>query len=212
MKKLINPSATRKRAQPCLPLGMMSSTLLQYDRLLTQHRHTYTWLDNQKRPIKIPAHQYIQLVQKWILGKVSDPSLFPTDLNNFSGSPYTQGDSTPLAGPSGLDSSSGRDWLGKASGFPENFEKDIRGIYRQMLRCYAHIYHGHWLNPFWDVNMYRELNTCFLHYINVGQAYQLITEKEMEPMQPLVDIWVMKGLLPHTPNSTPPQMISSAST
>ena len=44
----------------------------------------------------------------------------------------------------------GKDWLGKSSGFPENFETDVKSIYRQMMRCYAHLYHGHWLDPFWE--------------------------------------------------------------
>ncbi|KAH6615339.1 protein kinase-like protein activator [Boeremia exigua] len=149
--------------------------------------HTYTWLDNNKKPIKIPAIQYINLVQKWIVGKINDPSIFPTDttpmiLNPSSGNP---------ASPS-----SGQNWLGKSSGFPETFEGDIKSIYRQMMRCYAHIYHGHWLEPFWNVNAYKELNTCFIHFINVGRLYGLIGDKEIEPMQPLIDLWTEKGLLP----------------
>ena len=48
--------------------------------------HTYTWLDNNKKPIKIPAIQYINLVQKWISGKITDPSIFPTDASPISSS------------------------------------------------------------------------------------------------------------------------------
>jgi Mob1/phocein family len=171
------------------------------------NRHTYTWLDTNKRPIKIPAIQYIGLVQRWIVGKISDPSLFPTDTTNLSSAVYASGGlNTPTsnipipAGPTNLNaplsSLSGKDWLGKASGFPENFEQDIRSIYRQMMRCYAHLYHGHWLSPFWDLNSYKELNTCFIHFINVGKLFNLIGEKDMEPMQPLIDLWIGKGLLP----------------
>ncbi|KAF2401379.1 Mob1/phocein [Trichodelitschia bisporula] len=143
--------------------------------------HTYTWLDNNKRPIKIPACQYIQLVQKWILGKISDPNLFPTDT------------SLPVIPPF---QSSTAEWLGKSSGFPANFEGDIKSIYRQMMRCYAHLYHGHWLDPFWNLNAHKELNTCFIHFVNVGKLFNLIGDKEMEPMQPLIDLWLVKGLLP----------------
>lgn len=92
--------------------------------------------------------------------------------------------------------SSGHDWLGKPSGFPESFESDIRSIYRQMMRCYAHLYHGHWINPFWHLNMTKELNTCFVHFVNVGKLYGLIADRDLEPMQPLVDLWIGKGLLP----------------
>ncbi|EDU40323.1 Mob1-phocein domain containing protein [Pyrenophora tritici-repentis] len=169
--------------------------------------HTYTWLDNNKKPIKIPAIQYINLVQKWIVGKINDPNIFPTDTTAVSigASTYASGSMTPNATPQPLPPTNinapasqlaGRDWLGKSSGFPETFEGDIKSIYRQMMRCYAHIYHGHWLDPFWNVSAYKELNTCFIHFINVGKLFNLIGDKEIEPMQPLVDLWAEKGLLP----------------
>jgi hypothetical protein len=152
-------------------------------------------------------------VQKWIVGKINDPSIFPTDTTSPSfganAANYASGSLTPMstpqpAGPTTLNAPlsqlSGRDWLGKSSGFPETFEADIKSIYRQMMRCYAHIYHGHWLDPFWNVGAYKELNTCFIHFINVGKLFGLLGDKEIEPMQPLVDLWLAKGLL-----SPPPQ-------
>ena len=173
-------------------------------------RHTYTWLDNNKQPIKIPAIQYINLVQKWIVGKINDPSIFPTDTSGPAFTPnaastYASGSLTPSLAPQPLGPTSlnaplsqlsGREWLGKSSGFPEHFESDIKSIYRQMMRCYAHIYHGHWLDPFWNVGAYKELNTCFVHFINVGKLFGLLGDKEIEPMQQLVDLWLAKGLLP----------------
>ena len=181
------------------------------------YSHTYTWLDSNKNPIRIPAFQYIHLVQKWILGKISDSALFPTDTSTFANSTIAAASASaatssaasgstaataPIpAGPTSLNASlstlSGRDWLGKASGFPEHFEADIRSIYRQMMRCYAHLYHGHWLDPFWHLNAYKELNTCFIHFVNVGKLFGLLAEKEMEPMMPLIELWTAKGLLPN---------------
>lgn len=169
--------------------------------------HTYTWLDNNKKPIKIPAIQYINLVQKWIVGKINDSAIFPTDTSTinsaatYASGSNTPGTSTPQALPptslnTPLSQLAGREWLGKASGFPETFESDIKSIYRQMMRCYAHIYHGHWLEPFWNVSAYKELNTCFIHFINVGRLFGLIGDKEIEPMMPLVELWTEKGLLP----------------
>ncbi|KAF2264579.1 Mob1/phocein [Lojkania enalia] len=172
--------------------------------------HTYTWLDNNKKPIKIPAIQYINLVQKWIVGKINDPSIFPTESPAANATTYASGSLTPIStpqplGPTNLNAPlsqlSGREWLGKTSGFPESFESDIKSIYRQMMRCYAHIYHGHWLEPFWNVNAYKELNTCFIHFINVGKLFGLLGDKEIEPMQPLVDLWLGMGLLPSAPQT-----------
>lgn len=156
--------------------------------------------------MKIPAHQYIHLVQQWILSKITDPSLFPVDTNVQSfGATSTPGGGTPgtqtpiAAGPTSLSLSlsalSGRDWVGKSSGFPETFETDIRNLYRQMFRCYAHVYHGHWLD-FYHIGAYKELNTCFIHFVNVGRLFDLLETKDVVPMQPLIDIWLAKGLLP----------------
>jgi hypothetical protein len=156
-------------------------------------------------------------VQKWIVGKINDASIFPTDTTSPSfaanSSAYASGNLTPIGapqplGPTNLNAPlsqlSGREWLGKSSGFPETFEADIKSIYRQMMRCYAHIYHGHWLDPFWNVQAYKELNTCFIHFINVGKLFNLLGDKEIEPMQPLVDVWFSKGLLP-PPTQQPPK-------
>jgi hypothetical protein len=155
------------------------------------------------------------------MGKISDPNLFPTDTSfqnsaTFASGGTTPGSNTPIpAGPTSLNTPlstlAGREWIGKASGFPENFETDIRSIYRQMMRCYAHIYHGHWLDPFWHINAYKELNTCFIHFVNVGKLFNLIGDKEMEPMQPLIDLWMARGLLPSAPKPTTSEAPPSSS-
>lgn len=146
---------------------------------------TYTWLDAKRESVRVPAPQYISYVQKWIAGKITDPAIFPTD--------------TFITAPPTL-AADGNTWLGKASGFPPNFASDIRNIYRQMLRCYAHIYHSHWLE-FWHLGAYKELNTCFIHFVNVGRLFGLLGDKELEPMWPLIEIWLDKGWLPRPTSS-----------
>lgn len=64
------------------------------------------------------------------------------------------------------------------------------------MRCYAHLYHGHWVEPFWHLGAYKELNTCFVHFVSVGKFYGLLADRDLEPMQPLVEIWIEKGLIP----------------
>lgn len=130
----------------------------------------------------MPANQYISYVQKWITGKVTDQALFPTDT-------FSSAQAPPLA------ATGSETWLGKTSNFPPNFASDIRNIYRQMLRCYAHIYHSHWME-FWHLGAYKELNTCFIHFVNVGRLFGLVGDRELVPMMPLVDIWLEKGWLP----------------
>lgn len=180
------------------------------------HRYTYTWLDKARNPVKIPACTYIQLVSQWTIAKIGDTRLFPTDnsvttfdtgsypTDSSSQTPIISAPQTPIgAGPTDLNlpltTLSGnveRDWLGKASGFPESFSSDLRNLFRQMFRCYAHLYHNHWVEPFWHLGTTKELNTCFLHFVNVGQLFDLLDERDLVPMQPLIDIWQAKGLLP----------------
>ncbi|KZF26450.1 Mob1/phocein [Xylona heveae TC161] len=168
--------------------------------------HTYTWLDQNKAPVKIPAYQYISLVQKWISGKLLDPNTLPTDPNTVSsatpsaatyasGGLNTPGSNTPIpAGPTSLNlplsALAGHDWIGKASNFPEHFYTDCKNIARQMFRCYAHLYWGHWLDPFYHIGRTKDLNSCFVHFLNVSLLFGLLTEKDTEPMQPLIDIWI----------------------
>jgi hypothetical protein len=87
-------------------------------------------------------------------------------------------------------------WLGKTSGFPQRFETEIKNMYKQMFRCYAHLYWGHWLD-YWHLNCYRDLNTCFIHFVNVGRVFGLLTDRDTEPMQPLIELWIHRGDLPN---------------
>lgn len=168
---------------------------------------TFTWLENG-RPAKIPAPAYISRVQKWLVGKIHDPVTFPTDPDTGSASTFASGDvstlgaTTPIAmGPTSLNAplstlAGANDWVGKSSGFPQNFLNDIKSIMKQMFRCYAHLYHGHWLDPFYNINRHLELNSCFVHFITIAMYYDLLAKKEMQPMRPLIDIFIRQSLIP----------------
>ncbi|KAF2767978.1 Mob1/phocein [Teratosphaeria nubilosa] len=147
----------------------------------------YTWVDTQRNPINLPAAQYIKNIQTWVNGKIANPSLFPTD--TFSSAP-----------PMGLrlkdlDLNDKNKWLGSTYGFPQAFYNEVKNLYKQMFRCYAHLYWAHWLT-FWDLECYRELNTCFVHFNNVGRRFGLISDRDTEPMQGLINLWVQQGVLP----------------
>lgn len=169
-------------------------------------RLTYTWLVDG-RAAKISAPKFINRVEKWIVSKVHDPVMFPTE--KVTGVPETSAvkdaaaagapPSTPTeganpAGPNGIASAD--EWIGKSSGFPQTFYKDCQGIMKQMFRCYAHLYHAHWLNPFWHINKHDILNMCFVHFVTVAKYYQLVSDKEMEPMQPLIDLFIKQQRVP----------------
>ncbi|KAI4245419.1 MAG: hypothetical protein L6R40_002479 [Gallowayella cf. fulva] len=176
--------------------------------------YTYTWLNNERKPIPVPACQYIALVQRWIVGKIHDPVAFPTD-SPFGASTPSFENSYPTtvnteqegrrpipAGPTTLSRSlsdlAGRDWVGKAAGFPDTFLNDVRTAWRQMFRIYAHLYHAHFMHPFWHIHSPNssDLNSAFCYFVSVGKLFGLISDRDLEPMQALVDIWVSNGSIP----------------
>ncbi|KAJ5684770.1 uncharacterized protein N7477_001115, partial [Penicillium maclennaniae] len=167
-------------------------------------RLTYTWLVDG-RAAKISAPKFINRVEKWIVSKIHDPVMFPTE--NVNGIPETASikdaaaNGAPPATPTDPSTPAGAnsnpdEWIGKSSGFPQTFYKDCQGIMKQMFRCYAHLYHAHWLNPFWHINKHDILNMCFVHFVTVAKYYQLVSDKEMEPMQPLIDLFIKQQRVP----------------
>ncbi|KAF3385425.1 CBK1 kinase activator protein MOB2 [Penicillium rolfsii] len=168
-------------------------------------RLTYTWLVDG-RAAKISAPKFINRVEKWIVSKIHDPVMFPTEKVN--GVPETasmrdansaaapSATSTDSANPAASSGASADEWIGQSSGFPQTFYKDCQGIMKQMFRCYAHLYHAHWLNPFWHLNKHDILNMCFVHFVTVAKYYQLVSDKEMEPMQPLIDLFIKQQRVP----------------
>lgn len=145
----------------------------------------YNWIDTNRNPINLPAPTYMKHIQTWVAGKCQDESIFPT-------SNLPPGYQFPAVEQVTKDANS---WIGKTSGFPQRFENEIKNMYKQMFRCYAHIYHSHWI-VFWDNNIYRELNTHFLHFVNVGLIFGLLNARDIEPMLPLIEIWAHRGDLP----------------
>ncbi|KAI9676993.1 MAG: hypothetical protein M1817_006832 [Caeruleum heppii] len=172
--------------------------------------YTYTWLDSNRQPTRLPAAQYIGLVSRWISGKILDPTLFPTDSTSVaatnatfaSGGPPTPGGAaTPpiAAGPTSLNvplAQLAHDWVGKSSGFPEAFLSTCKNIYKQMFRVYAHMYWRHFENPFYNLGLERHFNSAFVHFLIVGTEYDLLASKDLEPLQPLLDAWLASNVLP----------------
>lgn len=157
---------------------------------------TYTWLVDG-RAAKISAPKFINRVEKWIVSKIHDPVMFPTtEVSNAPETSATMDTSASAAQAPAPTEASADDWIGKSSGFHPTFYKDCQGIMKQMFRCYAHLYHAHWLNPFWHINKHDILNMCFVHFVTVAKYYKLVSDKEMEPMQPLIDLFIKQQRIP----------------
>lgn len=181
--------------------------------------HSFTWLNSRKEPVEVPAHEYISLMQRWISGKIDNTQIFPTDPAGVSyshnsggpeivGSTYasgglnTPGSNTPIpAGPTGLTTPLSQlagpgDWIGKSSGFPVEFVDVCQTIFRQMFRVYAHLYWAHFIDPFYHLNLDKHMNSCFSHFVLTATEIDMLKPQELEPMQPLIDLWAANGTFP----------------
>ncbi|TLS25922.1 hypothetical protein PpBr36_07658, partial [Pyricularia pennisetigena] len=156
--------------------------------------HSFTWLNSRREPVELPAHEYMTLMQRWISGKIDDTNIFPTEASgvSFAHNPqYCPPALSQLAGPGGEG-----DWVGKRSGFPENFVEVCKTIFRQMFRVYAHLYWAHFVEPFYHLNLEKQLNSCFSHFVLTATALDMLKPHELEPMQPLIDLWAANGTFP----------------
>ncbi|BCR86979.1 Mob1/phocein family protein [Aspergillus chevalieri] len=158
-------------------------------------RLTYTWLVDG-RAAKISAPKFINRVEKWIISKIHDPVMFPTEKVVNAPDTFAINEASGAAPSNPPANATAEEWIGKSSGFPPTFYKDCQGIMKQMFRCYAHLYHAHWLNPFWHINKHDILNMAFVHFVTVAKYYKLVSDKEMEPMQPLIDLFIKQQRIP----------------
>ncbi|KAA8632421.1 hypothetical protein SMACR_05185 [Sordaria macrospora] len=158
-------------------------------RMSAGTNHSYTWLNSRFEPIELPAYEYITLMQRWISGKIDDTKIFPTEASGVSFAHNPQITTTALlTGPD--------DWIGKRSGFPKEFFNICQTIFLQMFRVYAHLYWAHFTEPFYHLNLEKQLNSCFSHFVLTATALDMLKPAELEPMQPLIDLWAANGTFP----------------
>lgn len=130
------------------------------------------------------------MMQHWISTKIDDSLLFPTDPDGAS-----------WASDMGFDIASQRPppletWLGATSGFPQQYDNTCRIMFRQMFRIYAHLYWNHFVEPFYHLNLEKQLNSCFCHFILTATTLEMLERADLEPMQHLIDLWAADGTLP----------------
>ncbi|CAG9938070.1 hypothetical protein V2G26_014211 [Clonostachys chloroleuca] len=157
-------------------------------RMSAGANHSFTWLNSRREPVELPAYEYMTLMQRWISGKIDDTNIFPTDSSGVSYA-HNPSMSAPL-------NPGEPDWVGKRSGFPEKFIDVCQMIFRQMFRVYAHLYWAHFTEPFYHLDLEKSLNSCFSHFILTATALDMLKPQELEPMQPLVDLWAASGTFP----------------
>jgi hypothetical protein len=185
-------SVTLPIVQKCQLESKSPRELINNVRKLTKTRnHSYTWLNSHFEPIELPAHEYMTLMQRWISGKIDDTTVFPTDSSGVS---YAANPANPAIVRDALFQTTSTDeWIGKRSGFPKDFVSVCRTIFLQMFRVYAHLYWDHFVEPFYHLNLEKQLNSCFSHFVLTATALDMLKPADLEPMQPLIDLWAANG-------------------
>ncbi|KAK6066091.1 Maintenance of ploidy protein mob2 [Seiridium cupressi] len=153
--------------------------------------HSYTWLNSRLEPTELPAHEYISLMQRWISGKIDNTTIFPTDPSSVSYAPNPAFVQDILGQVAGADG-----WIGKRSSFPEDFSRICGTIFVQMFRVYSHLYWNHFVEPFYHLNLEKQLNSCFSHFVMTATALDMLKPDHLEPMQFLIDLWAANGTFP----------------
>jgi len=70
--------------------------------------------------------------------------------------------------------------------FGKEFLPTAKKILSRMFRVYAHIYHSHW-EKVKSLGAEAHINTCFKHFFYFTKEFQLVDDKDMEPMKSSID-------------------------
>eukprot|EP01113_Clastostelium_recurvatum_P011799 TRINITY_DN1604_c0_g2_i1.p1 TRINITY_DN1604_c0_g2~~TRINITY_DN1604_c0_g2_i1.p1 ORF type:complete len:223 (+),score=51.96 TRINITY_DN1604_c0_g2_i1:106-774(+) len=70
--------------------------------------------------------------------------------------------------------------------FTKLFLPTAKKILSRMFRVYAHIYHSHF-EKVKSLGAEAHINTCFKHFYFFVSEFQLVEEKDLVPLQPLID-------------------------
>ncbi|PUU72964.1 Mob1/phocein [Tuber borchii] len=153
----------------------------------------YSWLDANKKPLRLPATTYIEYVLQWISNRINDESIFPTKANPSTTTAVNAPSSSVSSSPAGAAGTAGQTWIGKEGGFPPNFYVTCKAIYKQMFRVFAHIYHTHFAKIV-HMSLEAHFNSFFAHFIHFARAFELLERRDIEPLRPLIDSFEEQGL------------------
>jgi len=114
----------------------------------------YLWADTFiKRPIRVSAAEYVNLLFNWAEDQFNDEALFPTTNN-----------------------------------YPSTFKDTAKKLLKRFFRVYAHIYHSHY-KEIVELGEESSLNCSCKHFIYFVREYELMTERELEPLKDLINSW-----------------------
>jgi MOB kinase activator 1 len=175
--------------------------------------------------MRLPAPTYIEYVLQWISNRINDESLFPTKASgSTTATTATPSAMMPNASRSLTSNQSGENWVGKEGGFPQVFEQTCKGIYKQMFRVFAHIYHTHF-DKILHMSLEAHFNSLFVHFIHFSrvrttraltvtgktlltmefQTFNLLAPSDLDPLRARIENFEEQGLFKDSSSSRPQQ-------
>lgn len=70
--------------------------------------------------------------------------------------------------------------------FPKNFNKRVGMIMRRFFRVYAHLYYHH-MKYIREIQAEAHLNSCFKHFVFFALEFNLIEQKELQPLADVIN-------------------------
>jgi MOB kinase activator 1 len=130
-------------------------------------RLNYTWINQDRKSVQLPAPTYIDYVMTWVQNLLDDENTFPTKSGRSIMPHLTTGIWVHIYGARLL----GQD-------FPASFPSTIKHVYRQLLRVFAHIYHAHY-SQILHLRSEPHFNSLFAHFLAFGREYELLDIKDV---------------------------------
>ncbi|XP_007885239.1 MOB kinase activator 3C [Callorhinchus milii] len=114
-------------------------------------KYEYRWQDEHKykKPTKVTAPQYMNLLMDWIETLINNEENFPTRV----GVP-----------------------------FPKNFQQLCKKILTRLFRVFVHVYIHHF-DRLTTMGAEAHVNTCYKHFYYFVTEFDLINERELEPLK-----------------------------
>ncbi|KAF8882059.1 Mob1/phocein [Gymnopilus junonius] len=116
---------------------------------------SYTWINQDRKQVHLPAPTYIDYVMTWIQNLLNDEGTFLRNQRMLMV------------------------WLYLGHDFPQAFPSTVKHIYRQLLRVFAHIYHAHF-HQILHLRSEPHFNSLFAHFLSFGREYELLEIKDVK--------------------------------
>ena len=167
---------------------------------------THTGKDDSaayKKPTRIAAPVYIDLMMSEIDSQITDENIFPVEESQFSPILDTSAPTTvthirimlascarayACLSPTAFVCSLCSLLLCCVCPdvkFPRNYLSVVKSIYKRLFRLYAHIYCGH-IDRIRSIGASAHLNTTFKHLVYFILEHDLVSKTEMQPLERLI--------------------------